>query len=51
MLQKGSEYSNCADSKSNIRCPRSRCLQDQVGLEDFTKKAEAQHLAENFTSR
>ena len=47
MLQKGSKYSNSADSKSHILCLGSCGLQKQVGLEDFTKKAEeTQHLVE-----
>lgn len=49
MLQKCGEYLNSACSKSHILCPSSCGLQKQVGLEDFTKKAEeTQHLAEQF---
>lgn len=50
MLPKGSKYPNCADSKSHILCPRSCYKQEQVGLEDFTKKDKKnpQDLAEPF---
>lgn len=49
MLQKCGEYLNGACSRSYILCPSSCGLQKQVGLEDFTKKAEeTQHLAEQL---